>query len=75
MENLALFNKTTISSIKKRYGSKLERAEVPFLGEGKIDFIVKKTSQKTFQTRTRVKEDLRSIFPSRKELSRWRLSR
>ena len=46
VECLALFHKTTISNIKKRYGSKLEKAQVPFLREGKIDSIVKKLHEK-----------------------------
>jgi hypothetical protein len=46
MENLAHFHKTTISEIKRRYGSKLDKAEVPFLNEGKIALIINKLQER-----------------------------
>lgn len=43
---MAHFHKTTISEIKRRYGSKLEKAEVPFLHEGKIALIIQKLQER-----------------------------
>nr|KUM48159.1 18S ribosomal RNA intron 1 ORF [Picea glauca] len=62
VENLALSNRTTITSIKRKYGSRLERAKVPFLSDRKIDLILKKLL-KGFQER---KKKLDHLFPGSK---------
>jgi len=65
VENLALFHKTTISSIKKRYGSKLGKAKIPFLHEGKIDLIVTKLKSRRSMREKELKNIDQSFPPGR----------